>query len=817
MSQFQSNNPPVESLLVILVPHRTSEDGHQAPCRIETVSALKTYAEEARASAPGAWLLVFNGSDRLIDDAVQRIRTAIDDSQEIDWLITDAALTADPSADSPDLHPIYQPDPDIFLLRSGFEPVGAVALRASSLATVLSDPLSSSLLDWRRWLTLRLLDTRTPGLHLAEILLIQAPTITSYANEAQPSDTTPALPAGLVSIVIPTRDQFPALQRCIESLFEHDPGAPFEIVLVSHRCEDPVTNAFINGLPSALPGRLRVTRFDGEFNFAELCNVGAALAQGDFLLFMNDDVAALHAGWLSELLLPMSCPQVGISAPRLVFPDGRIQHAGMVLGLNGAADFPFVGCTMDEPGPLGLLAYTREVSAVTGACLLVRRSLFDALKGFDTAYALTYADVDFCIRAARASQTCVWTPHATLMHEVGLTLKAAFATPQAAAGAQARFDQDKALLIKRWLPALARDPHYNPNLSLTSRRFEPEPNPALQPFSTSEVRHPRILALPADDNGSGEYRVAMPARAAAQQGLAASRIAPGYPLPVLLERLGVDTLFSQRQVDDNHIAALTALRELMPRLRIVMDFDDLLTGVSSQNYYYKTVWKDMPRRLSALAGLCDCFTVSTEPLAAAMRDYHPDVRVIPNGIDPAMWPARAARQRDPAPRRKLRVGWAGGYSHAGDLALIREVIAALANEVQWVFLGMCLEESRKHLHAFQPAVPFADYPAAFAALDLDLALAPLEINHFNECKSNLRLLENGILGYPVIATDIAPYRCGLPVTLVDNRPQSWIRAIRDRIGQQAALHQEGLALREAVLSDWTLEKTLPAWVSAWVG
>jgi glycosyltransferase involved in cell wall biosynthesis len=109
----------------------------------------------------------------------------------------------------------------------------------------------------------------------------------------------------------------------------------------------------------------------------------------------------------------------------------------------------------------------------------------------------------------------------------------------------------------------------------------------------------------------------------------------------------------------------------------------------------------------------------------------------------------------------------------------------------------------------------AEYPLRLAELDLDLALAPLEINRFNECKSNLRLLEYGVLGIPVIATDIEPYRCGLPVTLIHNRSKSWIQAIRERISQHEELQKEGAALREAVLRDWTLDKTLPAWVSAW--
>lgn len=817
MRHTSSSRETDETLFAIILQVPATSAPIASPLRIDSAAALRPLAEQSSASDTSAWLILYGADDQLSEDAPQRIHSAIKSALNIGWLITDAAYGI--TADSADLHPIFQPDPGAFLLRSGFSPKGAIAVRASLLATVLAGRTPASLRDWRRWLVLSLLGAGMHFLHLAEILLSHPASRTSESVADTSAETTPTSEAvttrpNMVSIVIPTRDQFASLQRCLESLLQYEPGCAFEIILVSHHCDDPVANNFINGLPDALPGKLRVTRVDAPFNFARLCNAGAVMAQGDFLLFMNDDVAALHSGWLAELLQPMSCAEVGVSAPRLVFPDGRIQHAGMVLGLNGAADFPCLGYPMDDPGPLGLLAYTREVSAVTGACMLVRRTLFEDLKGFNTDFTLAYADVDLCIRTTQSGQFCIWTPHATLMHEAGRTLKSTFATPDAAAVAQAHFDHDKALLVKRWLPVLARDPYYNPNLSLTSRRFEPELNPALQPFNTTEPTYPRILALPADDSGSGEYRVGMPARAAALKRMAASRIASGYPLPVLVERLGIHTLFSQRQVDDNQFQALANLRELLPTLRIVMDFDDLLTEVSPHSYYHQTVWKDMPRRLQTLGKLSDCLTASTAPLAEAMRAYHADIRHVPNGIDPARWPGAPDK---PPSTGKLRVGWVGGLSHAADLAIVRAVIAQLANEVDWVFLGMCLEDIRPHLREFTPAVPFADYPAQFAALNLDLAIAPLEISAFNECKSNLRLLENGILGIPVIATDITPYQCGLPVTLVDNRQQTWIRAIRERIGEREALRRDGIALRNAVLRNWTLEQTLPAWVSAWAG
>jgi len=617
----------------------------------------------------------------------------------------------------------------------------------------------------------------------------------------------------VVSILIPTRDQLPALQRCIESLFQHTSSVFFELILVDHESTDNEACAFLAGLPAIAPDRLRVRKAQGDFNFSTLINIAARDARGTYLLLLNNDTAALHPEWLPALISEMDDPAVGIVGPRLVFPDGRIQHAGVVLGLSGAADYPWVGAAMDEPGYLGLLAHVHQVSAVSGSAMLIRQSLFKALGGMDEHYAIAYGDVDICLRARKAGYRCIWTPHATLLHEAGQTLKSIYATPQAGEAAKRGFAEARQRLLQNWLPQLARDPFYNVNLSLSSRRFELESNRVLQPFVAGESARLRVLALPADDAGSGIYRVQQPASRAAQCEMVATRLASGYPSPIHFERLGIQTLFSQRQVDDNHLQALGELREMLPGLRVVMDFDDLLTAVPQQSHYHHTVWKDMPRRLGELGELVDCLTVSTAPLADAMRAYHADVRHIPNGLDPRRWKPRPPSTRSPS--AKLRVGWAGGISHAGDLAVVRKVVKTLAKEVEWVFFGMCPEDMRAYLTELHDAVPFDQYPLKLAELDLDLAIAPLELNRFNECKSNLRLLEYGALGIPVVATDITPYQCDLPVTLVDSRSQSWIRAIRERIGERAALRRDGLALREEVLRNWVQDTTLPAWVSAW--
>ena len=614
-----------------------------------------------------------------------------------------------------------------------------------------------------------------------------------------------------VSILIATHNQPEALQRCVEAVFSNTRYAQHEVVIVDHDNTVPQARSFIDGLAELDPARIRIVTTSGPFAHGRFVNLAASQARGEFLLLLDDDVVPLHPEWLDALLDEVIADDVGIVGARLLFPDGRLQHAGVMPGLSGVADFPWLGSGLNDAGPNGVLLHSREVPASSGSCMLIRKSLFDRLDGFDESFRAGFGDFDFCLRAAAMGFRTIWTPHAALMHETGRSLKAATENPAVAQQLQQSFDEGRRLFSSRWKKVQALAPHFNANLSLHSRHVVLENTPALARDPIDWHPLPTVLALPADAAGSGHYRVTQPARAAHDAMHARSRVAAGYPHPLQFERLGIDTLHTQRQVDDAQLKALAELRQ-NTSLRIVMDFDDLLTKVPKHSYHHGSVWPDIERRIADSCRLADCVTVSTEPLAQHMRAWHDDVRVVPNSIDPALWSGISCA---PHSRNKLRVGWAGGISHAGDLAQIREVVAELADEVEWVFFGMCLEEMQPHLHEFHRGVAFDAYPQKLASLGLDIAIAPLELNAFNECKSNLRLLEYGALGIPVIASDSTPYRCGLPVTLLANDPKAWVRAIRERIGERDALRREGEQLRAAVMQDWTQDKTLSDWVAAW--
>jgi hypothetical protein len=200
-------------------------------------------------------------------------------------------------------------------------------------------------------------------------------------------------------------------------------------------------------------------------------------------------------------------------------------------------------------------------------------------------------------------------------------------------------------------------------------------------------------------------------------------------------------------------------------------------------------------------------------LARQYRKLCDHTVILPNRLEKQRWLGLSPTRRLDG---KPRVGWAGALGHMGDLMLMESVIEATAKEVDWVFFGMCPDKLRRFVAEYHEWVPLHDYAETLAALDLDLAVAPLEHNPFNEAKSNLRLLEYGVLGYPVLCTDIFPYQCRLPVSRVANRHHSWTRAIRDMVADREACRRAGERLREAVVKDWMLEDHLDEWQKAWL-
>ena len=263
----------------------------------------------------------------------------------------------------------------------------------------------------------------------------------------------------LVSIIVPTRDNLSKLETCIESIERRTTYPNYEVLIVDNGSADPETVEYLAST------RHTVIPFEGEFNFSEINNLAAGRAAGEYLLFLNDDTEVISGGWLRAMLEPAQRAEVGAVGARLLYPDGRIQHAGILTG----AGHPWVPPVAthshqhhpaSSPGYAGAVSVIRNYSAVTAACMLVRRSTFEEVGGFDEALRVAYNDVDLCLRLRERGYLVVYTPHASLYHHESASRGHGSSTGEAL------------LMRRRWGETLDNDPYYNPNFSTGNGDFD---------------------------------------------------------------------------------------------------------------------------------------------------------------------------------------------------------------------------------------------------------------------------------------------------------------------------------------------------------
>ncbi len=620
-----------------------------------------------------------------------------------------------------------------------------------------------------------------------------------------------------VSIIIPTLNGGSYLQRCVGAIVENTDHKKWQIIVVDQDSDDADTRSFLGSLRGMNNDAIQVITQPRGANLPALINAGARAARGQYLLFLSDAIAPFRRDWLDEMLGYVVQADVGVVGAKTVGLDGKISFAGYILGLGGSpAGLHDLHAPHDALGYFGQLQAPNNPSAVSATCMLTEKELFDELGGFDeTDLAGGYSDVDYCLKAWRAERRVVWTPYAVLLQE-HMTPPPAEPDDQGKAlavnsNALHKSTPAERVMFSRWGRRIAFDPAYNRNLTLSGDPFDIEIAPWL--LQDPEVRPlPRVLAHPGDRNGCGEYRIIAPLRALTSAGLVQGWDTLVHLSIPELERLSPDTLIMQRQISWSQIEVMEEYSRHTQALR-VYELDDLITNVQLNNQLRKNVdVKGLNKRLRKALGLCDRFVVATDYLAEQYRGFNPDIRVVPNYLERAVWGDITSKRGQ---GRKPRVGWAGSVSHDGDLALIRDVVLATRDEIEWVFMGLCPQGVRQHVE-FMASVTVEAYPARLASLNLDLALAPLEDVPFNHAKSHLRLLEYGILGWPVICSDITPYRGDFPVTRVKNRYKDWIDAVRSHVADLDALAKQGDALRDHVERNWMLEDHLDVWARAWL-
>ncbi len=273
-------------------------------------------------------------------------------------------------------------------------------------------------------------------------------------------------PPPLVSLIIPTRDRLELLRRCLNSLQAHAAdGPPTELLLIDNDSRDPATLAYLEEV-SRRPG-VTLIRRPGPFNFAALNNEAAGLARGELLAFLNNDVEVLSPEWLRTMAAEALRPDVGAVGARLLFDDGSVQHAGVLLGIGGIAGHAHKYLGGEAAGYQLRLQLTHQVSAVTAAVLVLRRNLFLKVGGFDaTSFQVNYNDVDLCLRLMARGYRNIYCADAVLLHHESRS-RGAPSSPEA----HAQWQRERQAMQRRWGALLEADPHYSPHLSLVLENF----------------------------------------------------------------------------------------------------------------------------------------------------------------------------------------------------------------------------------------------------------------------------------------------------------------------------------------------------------
>ncbi|NOT86294.1 MAG: glycosyltransferase [Methylococcaceae bacterium] len=269
----------------------------------------------------------------------------------------------------------------------------------------------------------------------------------------------------LVSIVIPTRNGFSLLKRCVESILAKTDYTKFEMIIIDNGSDDFIAQRYLTYLEA--DQRITVLRDDSPFNYAALNNKAVAVAKGEIIALLNNDLEVVNNDWLSEMVSYAIQPGVGAVGAKLYYPNNLIQHAGVIVGLGGVAGHSHKHFPRDNAGYCGRLFLTQNLSAVTAACLVVKKAVFDQVGGFDAVnLSVAFNDVDLCLRIQEAGFWNVWTPYAELYHYESAT-RGYEDTPEK----QARFTLEIAYMKQRWGDTLLEDPAYNPNLTLDREDF----------------------------------------------------------------------------------------------------------------------------------------------------------------------------------------------------------------------------------------------------------------------------------------------------------------------------------------------------------
>jgi len=253
----------------------------------------------------------------------------------------------------------------------------------------------------------------------------------------------------LVSIIIPTKDNGDVLDNCLKSIFNKTNYQNYEVILVDNNTTEKKAIEVMKKYP------VKIIKYNNEFNFSEINNIGAKDANGEYLIFLNNDTEIVEGDWIKNMLYYAEQKDVGAVGPMLLYLDNTIQHAGVVLGFRGTADHVMRDFPNGGDGYFGSLCCAREVSAVTAACIMLKKSIFEEIEGFNQHYNIIYQDVDLCLKIRNKNYRIIYTPLAKLIHHESKSR-----------GGDYNY-LDRLLLLDLWENVIKKgDPYYNINFNL---------------------------------------------------------------------------------------------------------------------------------------------------------------------------------------------------------------------------------------------------------------------------------------------------------------------------------------------------------------
>lgn len=491
-----ANASPDDAVMEQVLSEYMEKDSRIKVKKLETNAGISENTNEALKMAAGEFVGLLDHDDILSPNALYEVMRAIEKDEQIDVLYTDEDKV---SMDlSEHFQPHLKPDFNLDLLRSNNYICHFFVVRRSLLDQVGGfRPEYNGAQDYD--FIFRCTDQARVIKHIPEILYhwrthqastADNPASKMYAFEAgkraieahlqtrgiagtvtMKKDlgfyrvTYPVTGEPLVSILIPNKDERISLKKCVDSIKSKTKYKNYEIIIIENNSTTDEIFAYYKELEK--DERIHVITWEKEFNYSAINNFGARHAKGEYLLFLNNDVEVISDHWMEELIGHTQRPEVGITGVKLLYSDRTIQHAGTVIGIGGVAGHMFVGMSSARSGYMHKASLQMNYSAVTAACMMMKRSVFEELGGFEEQLAVAFNDVDLCLRTVASGKLVVYNPYVELYHYESKSRGAEDSEEKVR-----RFQQEIEFMRNRWEPLLKEgDPYYNKNLSLSKWNY----------------------------------------------------------------------------------------------------------------------------------------------------------------------------------------------------------------------------------------------------------------------------------------------------------------------------------------------------------